>query len=139
MAIPREFVVGSTSGGISGFPDIDLPESASFMVIGPTTHELRPRDTIDDWVEESSWLTGQRESAELGPVERTEVLLPAGRALQYSAAYTVEGRAAWTVLYAIDTGGDISVARFGGDGPVPEDLPDDLALIRDLLAFPGGS
>ena len=67
------------------------------------------------------------------------MLLPAVRALEYSAAYTVEGRAAWTILYAIDIGGDISVVRFGGDGPVPEALPDDFALIRDLLVFPGGS
>ena len=133
--LPREFVVESTAGGIGASPDISAPMSAEWIVIGPTTHELAQGDSIDDWVNASNWLTAQQDGA-VRAVDTREVLLPAGPAIEYRAIYDVEGHAAWTILYAIDVGGDISVVRFGGDGPMPEELPEDYALIRDLLTFP---
>jgi hypothetical protein len=134
--LPRDFVVVSTAGGITGYPELDASEAETWTVIGPSTHELRPNATIDDWVSESNWLTGQREGAVLAAVRRADVLLPAGPAVEFAAAYGVDGHEAWTMVYAIDIGGELSVVRFGGDGLMPDTLPGDLAVIRDLLTFP---
>lgn len=49
--IPRGFVVTGTTGAISGYPEVDAPPSASWMVIGPATHELRSGQTIEDWID----------------------------------------------------------------------------------------
>ena len=136
MALPREFVVGSTSGAISGFPELDGPASTGVIVMGPETHELEAGQTVDQWIEANNWLTAQRDGARLGPVQRERVLLPAGPALEITASYEADGAAAWSILYVIDTGREPTVARFGGDGAPPDDLPDELALIRDLMAFP---
>ena len=103
MAMPRELVVTGTTGAIVTAPDQEGAAGATEVwAIGPGTLELGPDQSVDEWIEASNWLTGQREGAVLGPVRRTPVLLPAGPAIEMTAGYTVDGAEAWTILYAID-------------------------------------
>lgn len=135
MAIPRELVVTITSGGVQGFAEQAGAGQIDVWAMGPGTLALRPGQSIEEWIDASSWLSGQWEGAVLGPVRRTAVMLPAGPAIEMTAGYTVDGEEAWTFLYAIDTRPGFAVFRAGGPGPPPDGLPEELALIRDLAVF----
>ena len=137
LAIPRELIATGTTGAIVAVEEDEGGVGRrEVWVIGPGTLELRPRQTTDEWVEASMWLTGQQEGAVLGAVSRDPVALPAGPAIEMTASYTVDGRESWTILYVIDTSPGFAVFRAGGAGPPPDGLPDEIALIRDLATFP---
>ena len=94
-------------------------------------------ESATEWAERSGALTGHQVDATVGRVERRDLLLPAGPALELTTAYRVDSDDYWTIVTVIDTREGYALLEFGGQGPPPVGPFEDIGLMQQLIRFGG--
>jgi len=133
LVVPPDLIVANTNGGISGFREPrDGLDELVVTAAGPSRVEQRvPGESVAEWVRRGNLLTAGRGG--LGAVAQREVRLPTGSALEMSAPWDAGER--WTILYVIDTGRGYALLHFDGAGRRPDEPPDEVRLMRELVEF----
>jgi hypothetical protein len=143
VAVPPDFVVLSSIGGVLTQPPIDGQAAVSTLEIfvqGPALIE-QPRggESAEEWLGRTGWLPRSGTGGVTAIADRTEreLILPSGRAVQ--VAVTVQPGTAdesRVAVYAIETADGVAVLRFIGFPP--ERLAarsDELSLVATLVRF----
>ncbi len=136
LVVPPDLVVFHTSGSIHAMRDGDA-EVLTVAAVSPG-QLVQPRgdQTAAEWADDGGWLTAGQGSVGDAPVRSREVLLPAGPAIELTTAYELGGAGTrWTMLYVIRTANGYGLLQVGGPGQPPDELPDEVRLMRELIAF----
>lgn len=140
LAVPPEVVVFHTAGSIHGSRDEgDGVESLTVAAI-PAGQLVQPRgnESVEEWADAGGWLTAGQGQIGNGEVRRRDLLLPGGAAIQLTSTYRVgELGDVWTMLQVVRTTRGYALLQISGHGTPPEEPPEEIRLIRDLVRFGG--
>ena len=135
LVVPPDLIVINTDGSIHGYRD----EGVTLSVAAVPASQLQPPrgETVEEWADEGGWLTAGQGQIGNGEVRRRDVLLPAGSAILLTSTYRVVGELGevWTMLHVIQTKGGHALLQISGQGPPPDEVPEEIRLIRDLVRF----
>ncbi len=140
LVVPPDMNIAHVSDLISGSRITDEVADPFLLMATSPLSLAQPTggESAFEWVERSGALTGHQVDVTIGQVERRELLLPAGPALELTTAYRAGSSDFWTIVTVIDTGSGYALLEFGGHGRPPAEPIEDIGIIQELVLFRGG-
>jgi hypothetical protein len=140
LVVPPDVTVTGTSGLASGFRSVaEGPDDLVVIAVGPA--QLAQPDlgeSVADWLERDGWLTNHQEGDQVTELRSRELSLPAGAAIELTSEFGSDGLEYWSIVYAIRTDRGYALLQAVSAGPRPDEVPDEIRLMRELVAFGPG-